>query len=127
VGPGRVGAIVRTLLYSALLAFLLGDVNAAAARSPAKLPRPRALLSVSISPPNSQRVTGVARCVNSPLADGVRGTIAFGDGSTKHTVTFPTTTFAHTYRHGPPYAVRLTCRGTQRRVAWTVVTIGPSP
>jgi hypothetical protein len=122
----RMRRLRTVLVYSALLALLLGDVNTAAGGSVAKPGGPQATLAVSISTVNKRRVIGVARCVNSPLKHGIRGAIIFNDGSTQN-VKSPATKIAHTYRYGPPYSVTLTCRGTNGRLASKTVTVDISP
>jgi hypothetical protein len=118
---------LRSVLGSlALLVLVLGTDLSTAAGGPIKPGRPQATLSVSISSANKRRVVGVARCRNSPLRHGVRGAIAFNDGSGQR-VRNPTTRLAHMYRYGPPYSVTLTCRGTNGRVASKAITVDVSP
>jgi hypothetical protein len=124
--PSRVRRLGTVLAVSALLGLLLGTDVSAAAGGSAKSGRPQATLSVSISSANKGRVVGIARCRNSPLRHGVRGAIAFNDGSNQ-SVKSSTTRLSHTYRYSPPYSVTLTCRGTNGRVASKSVTVDISP
>ena len=111
------------LACSAVLALLLGMRASSAAGDLGAQPRPpRATLTLSISRARKLAVIGVARCVNSPLRHGARGTIVFGDGATQ-IVHLGSTRVSHAYRFAPPYTVRLICRGTNGRVASRSVVV----
>ena len=119
----------KVLACSAALAFFLGLGTSTAAGGSAAHPGPppRATLTLSISRAHKLTVAGVARCLNSALRHGARGAIVFSDGATQ-VVHLGSVRVSHSYRFGPPYTVRLTCRGTNGRVASKSVTVDlPGP
>jgi hypothetical protein len=108
------------------IAVLLGlTASSAAGGRPSGVRQPsalRATLSLSISDAHKRTVVGLARCFDARPRQGALGAVAFNDGSSRIMRT-DTLRLSHTYRFGPPYTVRLTCRGVNGRVASTSATI----